>query len=70
MSEVLQCPHCALRFSTRSELEQHQAIDHPQEQEEAPRAEPDPAPVPAEEHVEETPPAEKRGWLSRLFNRS
>jgi hypothetical protein len=29
MTEVLQCPYCALRFSTRSELEQHKALDHP-----------------------------------------
>lgn len=36
MSDVLQCPLCELRFSTRSELEQHQALDHRWEDEEAP----------------------------------
>ncbi len=27
--DVLQCPFCQLRFTTRSELEQHKAFDHP-----------------------------------------
>ncbi|MFN2526898.1 MAG: hypothetical protein ABR505_11650 [Actinomycetota bacterium] len=27
--DVLQCPFCSLRFTTRSELEQHKALDHP-----------------------------------------
>lgn len=34
MSEVLQCPYCDLRFTTRSELEQHKSFDHPKEEEE------------------------------------
>ena len=29
MTDVLQCPYCDLRFTTRSELEQHKAFDHP-----------------------------------------
>ena len=66
MSDVLQCPHCALRFSTRSELEQHQAIDHPQALEEEPPAPPDTVP---EAEPEEKPP-EKRGFWSRLFGGS
>ena len=39
MTDVLQCPYCNLRFSTRSELEQHKALDHP-EREEEPTIEP------------------------------
>jgi hypothetical protein len=36
--DVLQCPYCALRFTTQSELEQHQAFDHPEAtQEDAPK---------------------------------
>jgi hypothetical protein len=72
MTEVLQCPYCALRFSTRSELEQHKALDHPQTEE-------DEGPVPAEPERETTQPEgiaekpersqEKRGFLSRLFKR-
>ncbi|MGI8774611.1 MAG: hypothetical protein ACR2KQ_06310 [Actinomycetota bacterium] len=27
--DVLQCPICELRFTSRSELEQHKAFDHP-----------------------------------------
>jgi hypothetical protein len=72
MSDVLQCPHCALRFSTRSELEQHKAIDHPQtlEEEVPASAEPEPeAPVePEREDAAET--SEKRGFWSRLFGGS
>jgi hypothetical protein len=70
MTDVLQCPYCALRFSTRSELEQHKALDHPQAGE-------DEGPVPAEPERETTQPKgtaeeperspEKRGFLSRLF---
>jgi uncharacterized C2H2 Zn-finger protein len=27
--DVLQCPHCDLKFSSRSDLNQHIAFDHP-----------------------------------------
>lgn len=72
MSDALQCPYCALRFSTRSELDQHKALDHPREQEEEPaRVEPDRPTVQSEQHAEETDRgAEKRGFLSRLFKRT
>ena len=72
MSDVLQCPYCALRFSTRSELDQHKALDHPRErEEELARAEPDRPEVRPEEQVKETDRgAEKRGFLNRLFKRS
>lgn len=72
MTEVLQCPYCDLRFSTRSELEQHKAFDHPRREEE-PRAtvEPQTSAAQLEGSVKEPePPAEKRGFLSRLFKRS
>jgi hypothetical protein len=72
MTDVLQCPYCDLRFSTRSELEQHKAFDHPTAEQE-PRApvEPQASAVQPEESVREPkPPAEKRGFLSRLFKRS
>jgi hypothetical protein len=36
MIDVLQCPYCDLRFSTRSELEQHKAFDHPSMEQEPP----------------------------------
>ena len=73
MSDVLQCPHCALRFSTRSELEQHKAIDHPQTQvvEVPESAEPEPESAPQqvpEEKAEAS--SERRGFWSRLFGRS
>ena len=29
MDEVLQCPHCDLKFASRSDLQQHIAFDHP-----------------------------------------
>ena len=32
MTDVLQCPYCALRFTSRSELEQHKSFDHPKEE--------------------------------------
>lgn len=68
MTDVLQCPHCDLRFTTRSELEQHKSFDHPR-QEEAPKTEPDPAPVERQEPKEQAAsPPERRGFLSRLFN--
>ena len=70
MTEVLQCPYCDLRFSTRSELEQHKALDHPQPVE-------DEKPEPAAPEQETTQPEEiaekpqqsqeKRGFLSRWF---
>ncbi len=72
MSEVLQCPYCDLRFTTRSELEQHKAFDHPQLQEEGEKpAEPDQEMVqPSGPVKESSPQPEKRGFLSRLFKRS
>jgi hypothetical protein len=75
MTEVLQCPYCDLRFSTRSELEQHKAFDHPGKEQEPPAAVAPPAsavqPAVQPESVKEPkPPAEKRGFLSRLFKRS
>ena len=27
--DVLQCPHCELKFASRSDLNQHIAFDHP-----------------------------------------
>ena len=73
MTDVLQCPYCDLRFSTRSELEQHKAIDHPRREQELPApVEPQAsAVVQQEESVKKPkPPAEKSGFLSRLFKRS
>jgi hypothetical protein len=72
MTEVLQCPYCDLRFSTRSKLEQHKAFDHPGTEQEPPAmVEPQASAVQPEESVKEPkPPSEKRGFLSRLFNRS
>jgi len=29
MSGVLQCPYCELKFSSKSDLDQHLAFDHP-----------------------------------------
>lgn len=71
MTDVLQCPYCNLRFTTRSELDQHKALDHPQHEGEAtPKAEPDRAPVQPEKRVEPSvPPPQKRGFFSRLFKR-
>lgn len=68
MTDVMQCPYCKLRFSTRSELEQHKAFDH----EPPATVEPQPSAVvqPEESVKEPKPPAEKRGFLSRLFKRS
>jgi hypothetical protein len=69
MTDVLQCPYCDLRFSTRSELEQHKSFDHPRAAEEeaptsveSPRESAQPPKEPAEA-------PEKRGFLSRLFKR-
>lgn len=71
MTDVLQCPYCDLRFTSRSELEQHKAFDHPRKEEEVadeePAAEID---QPAEREPEAAPSPEKRGFLSRLFGRS
>jgi hypothetical protein len=73
MTDVLQCPYCDLRFSTRSELEQHKSFDHPlAEEEEAPTSV-ESAKVsaqPPKDHVETSRAPEKRGFLSRLFKRS
>jgi len=44
MAEALQCPHCVLRFSTQSELEQHKALDHRNIVEGAPAEESTPPP--------------------------
>ena len=33
MTEILQCPKCDLRFTTRSELEMHKSLDHPNAEE-------------------------------------
>jgi hypothetical protein len=71
MSDVLQCPFCDLRFSTTSELEQHQALDHPWEDEEAPEsATPEPSLVPQDSAEQTEQPTRKRGFLSRLFKRA
>jgi hypothetical protein len=69
MTEVLQCPYCDLRFSTRSELEQHKAFDHPGTEQEPPATVAPPASAVPPASVKK-PPAEKRGFLSRLFKRS
>ncbi len=29
MDDVLQCPHCDLKFASRADLSQHIAFDHP-----------------------------------------
>jgi uncharacterized C2H2 Zn-finger protein len=29
MDDVLQCPHCDLKFASRADLNQHLAFDHP-----------------------------------------
>jgi hypothetical protein len=69
MTDVLQCPHCELRFTTRSELEQHKSFDHPRAQEVAPRAEPAPPLVEKQEPKEQAAgPPQRRGLLSRVFN--
>jgi hypothetical protein len=73
MTDVLQCPYCDLRFSTRSELEQHKSFDHPRaEEEEAPTSveSPSESAQPPKERAEASRAPEKRGFLSRLFKRS
>jgi hypothetical protein len=71
MSDVLQCPLCELRFSTRSELEQHQALDHRWEDEEAPEsATPVPSSVLEESGEPTEQPTRKGGFFSRLFRRA
>jgi hypothetical protein len=72
MPDVLQCPYCNLRFATRSDLQQHQAFDHPRVEEEEPPTSTEAARAPVEEEVEEegARPPPKRGFLSRLFKRS
>jgi len=71
MTDVLQCPYCDLRFTSRSELEQHKAFDHPGKDDEVVVEEPA-AEVsqPAIQEPEAAPPPERRGLLSRLFGRS
>jgi hypothetical protein len=72
MPDVLQCPYCDLRFATRSDLQQHQAFDHPRLEEEEPPTSIEPVRAPVEEEHEDqgARPAQKRGFLSRLFKRS
>jgi hypothetical protein len=74
MTDVLQCPHCVLRFSTQSELDQHKAFDHPDivaeepaPEEAAPAA---PEAEPAQEQRPEPEPEQKGGWFKRLFGGS
>lgn len=68
MTEVLQCPYCDLRFSTRSELEQHKALDHPQPVEDEKPEPAAPETTQPEEIAEKPQPSqEKRGFLSRWF---
>jgi uncharacterized C2H2 Zn-finger protein len=31
VDDVLQCPHCDLKFASRADLNQHIAFDHPSE---------------------------------------
>jgi hypothetical protein len=71
MTDVLQCPYCDLRFSTRSELEQHKSFDHPRAEEEAPTSVESPreSAQPPKERAEASRAPEKRGFLSRLFKR-
>jgi hypothetical protein len=38
MTDVLQCPECELRFTSRSELEMHIAVDHPERAEDEQQA--------------------------------
>jgi hypothetical protein len=30
MTDVLQCPYCELKFSSKADLDQHLAFDHPE----------------------------------------
>ena len=36
MNDILQCPECVLRFTSRSELQQHLGLDHPRRDEDEP----------------------------------
>lgn len=72
MSEVLQCPYCDLKFSTRGDLDQHKAFDHPGADEEAATPEEVPAEGrgPADEQTQTAggqEPEKKKGFFSRLF---
>jgi hypothetical protein len=77
MTDVLQCPYCNLRFTTRSELDQHKAFDHPQADTptpdaapDRPKADPDRANTEQEQRGDEDRrPSEKRGFLDRLLGR-
>ncbi len=33
--DVLQCPHCSLKFRLAAELEQHISLEHPERREDA-----------------------------------
>jgi hypothetical protein len=71
MSDVLQCPLCELRFSTRSELEQHQALDHQWEDEDVPEGAASVPTLVVEESTEQIEqPTRKGGFFSRLFRRA
>ena len=70
MAEALQCPHCVLRFSTQSELEQHKALDHPDTVEGAPSEEsapPAPQTEPPARAEPEPEPDRKGGFFKRLL---
>jgi hypothetical protein len=68
LTDVLQCPYCDLRFSTRSELEQHKSLDHPRsgEEEASPTSPAPEAATPEERHA---PESRKRGFWDRLLRR-
>ena len=71
MSDVLQCPLCELRFSTRSELEQHQTLDHRWKDEEAPESATSVPNLVLEESAEPTEQSTRKGgFFSRLFRRT
>lgn len=68
MTDVLQCPYCDLRFTSRSELEQHKAFDHPGKEDEVAAEEPAAESAQAaKREPEPAPSSEKRGFLGRLF---
>ena len=73
MSRVLECPFCNLRFSTRSEFEQHQALDHSWKDEgaseNATQDALDPRVVQEESADQIEQPAPRGGFFTRLFKR-